>query len=301
MKRLLKDRSFLIAIILTFLFLLVGFTALHSGSVGYGFLIFLAIPVVLGLSLGALPKWKHAMVGTVICLFFFLLGLMILGLEGYICVLMVLPIILPPIFLAAVTTHLAKRYDKIKETENLPVLILPLFLFLLGIPVENKLGGHQKKIIEVTSAIQLPYSCIEAYNHIKSVDTLIAEKSWLMKIGLPVPQKCLLDREAVGGIRTCYFSGGKIVERITALEKGKLLEMDVISYELTGRKWLGFRKARYRFDSLATNQCRMTRITTYTSELRPRFYWEPLERLGIEQEHSYVFNNLLRQLRAQHP
>ena len=44
----------------------------------------------------------------------------------------------------------------------------------------------------------------------------------------------------------------------------------------------------------------MTRITNYTSELKPRFYWEPLEKLGIEQEHQYVFNNLVNDLNKTH-
>lgn len=43
--------------------------------------------------------------------------------------------------------------------------------------------------------------------------------------------------------------------------------------------------------------CKLTRITTYTSVLTPRFYWEPLEKIGIEQEHDYVFDNLKRDLK----
>lgn len=36
--------------------------------------------------------------------------------------------------------------------------------------------------------------------------------------------------------------------------------------------------------------------------LKPRFYWQPLEKWGIEQEHEYeyeyVFNNLIKDLKA---
>lgn len=138
---------------------------------------------------------------------------------------------------------------------------------------------------------------MEVYETIKSVDTLEAEKPFLMKLDLPVPQKCILEDEKVGGLRTCYFEGGQIVERITELEKGKVLKMDVIDYQLTGRKWLGFKEAIYTFDQLANGHCKMRRITTYTSELYPRFYWQPLEIIGIEQEHEYVFSNLKKDLK----
>ena len=133
-----------------------------------------------------------------------------------------------------------------------------------------------------------------------TADTLDAEKPFLMKLDLPIPQKCILEEEKVGGLRTCYFEGGQIVEKITELEKGKILKMDVIGYQLTGRKWLGFKEAIYLFDELDNGGTKMTRITTYTSELNPRFYWRPLEKIGIEQEHEYVFSNLKKDLKNKH-
>lgn len=300
MKRILGDRSFRLSVLLTLLFLVTGFAFLHFGLAAYGWWLFVLLPVVLGLSLGALPHKRSVVTGGVLCLIAFLIGLVALGFEGILCVVMVLPVVLPLVFLGAVLTHLADRYRQLKTTDKLPVLVLPLFVFLFGAPVEKAMVADKKKVIEVKSEITLPYSPRQVYDAIKSVDTLDAEKSFLMKLDLPVPQKCVLEQEEVGGLRTCYFSGGKIVERITALERGKLLKMNVISYTLTGRKWLGFTEAVYRFDSMGVSRCRMTRITAYTSELRPRFYWEPLERMGIEQEHEYVFRNLERDLKKKY-
>ena len=53
------------------------------------------------------------------------------------------------------------------------------------------------------------------------------------------------------------------------------------------RKWLGFRETIYTFEEIVPNQCKMIRVTAYNSELKPRVDWEPLERIGIEQEHKY--------------
>ena len=137
---------------------------------------------------------------------------------------------------------------------------------------------------------------MQVYDVIKSVDTLNVEKTFLMQLDLPVPHKCVLDKEEVGGIRTCYFDGGIIKQEVVALEKGRLMQMKVLDYQLTGRKWLGFEDAIYTFDSLPNGHCKMTRITSYTSELYPRFYWQPLEQIGIEQEHDYVFRNIVQDL-----
>jgi hypothetical protein len=300
MKSILKDRSFRLSIILTLIFLGTGFIFLHFGMTGYGWVFFVLLPVVLGISIGALPSKPMAYLGLVIAIIVLLVGLVTMGLEGIVCVIMILPIVLPLIFIVSIIIHLLKRYDEIKKFDNVPVLILPLLIFIMGVPIEKQLTQEKKTVIEVKSEIFFNYSNTKVYDAIKSVDTLVAKKPFLMKLDLPVPQKCVLEKEEVGSLRTCYFSGGRIIERITALEKGKLLKMEVIKYELTGRKWLGFKEAIYLFDSLGINRCKMTRITTYTSELKPRLYWQPLEQMGIEQEHEYVFANLTNDLKRKY-
>jgi hypothetical protein len=197
--------------------------------------------------------------------------------------------------------HLIKKYrNSDKQDSLIKSSILPFCLFLTFAFIETELTKNKIYIIEVKSEIILPYSPIQVYETIKSVDTLDAEKPFLMKLDLPIPQKCVLEEEKVGGIRTCYFEGGQIVEKITELEKGKILRMDVIDYQLTGRKWLGFKEAIYLFDELENGQTKMTRVTTYSSELYPRFYWRPLEKIGIEQEHEYVFSNLKKDLKIKY-
>lgn len=301
MKKIIKDKSFRLSVTLSLLFFGVGFAFLHYSLADYGWVFFVLLPLVLGFSSGTLPRKGMGAIGLVVGVFIFLILLLLGQLEGFICVIMSLPIIIPLLFLGRAISHWLIKYKKSRSSDKFHVLVLPFILFLLGAPIEQKVVDDQKEIIIVTSEIYLPYSTLQVYDAIKSVDTLIAEKPFLMKIDLPVPYKCVLEKEEVGALRTCYFEGGKIVERITAFEKGKLLQMDVIDYELTGRKWLGFEEAIYTFEAIGIDSCKMTRITTYSSELYPRIYWEPLERIGIEQEHDYVFNNLKRDLRLQNP
>jgi len=306
MKRILKDRSFRLSIILTFIFMGTGIAFLFLGLADYSWILFVLLPIVLGISIGALPNRKWALYGAILAAIIFLLLLLVGQLSGFICVVMTLPILIPLIFLGSIITHLIKRYEEIKSTDKLPVLLLPLLLFLFAAPVERFLKQEKRKVIEVRTEQVFNYTPEQVYDAIKSVDTLIAEKPFLMKFDLPVPVKCVLSKEEVGGIRTCYFKGGNlsggdfgggtITEKITELQRAKVLKMDVIAYNLIGRKWLGFKEAIYYFDKISDHQCRLTRVTTYTSELTPRIYWEPLEKIGIRQEHEYVFNNLANDL-----
>ena len=306
MKEILKDRSFQLSIILTLIFLGTGIAFLFLGLVDYSWVLFVLLPIVLGVSIGSMPNKKYILRAALISAAIILICLVIPGLSGLICIVMALALVTPFIFLGYVISHLVKRYKQIKGTNRLSVLILPLIPFLIAAPTEHFLKKDKEEIIEVRTEQVFNYTPEQVYDAIKSVDTLDAEKPFLMSFDLPVPTKCVLEKEEVGGIRTCYFKGGNfsnadfgggtIVEKITELERGKILKMDVTDYNLIGRNWLGFKQAIYYFDKVDDPSCKLTRVTTYTSVLTPRWYWQPMEELGIRQAHDYVFSNLTNDL-----
>ncbi|MCC9166491.1 polyketide cyclase [Pontibacter harenae] len=290
-----KNKCFRISLILSLVFLSCGFALLHYGLVEYGIAFFVLLPVVVGFSIGALPSKGWSVFGLCVTLVCMVTGMIMLGLEGAVCGFMVLGILLPLLFLGSVIGHLVMQLGEGKGTTDLKILVAPFLLFLFAAPIENVLT-ESPEVVEAKTEIILPYTPDEVFDAIKSVDTLDVPRSFLMQIGLPVPHKCILEKEEVGAQRTCYFDGGQIKEEVTAYEKGKVLQMIVTDYQLTGRKWLGFKDAIYLFEELPGNKTKLTRITTYTSELKPRLYWQPLEEMGIQQEHDYVFRNLQKDL-----
>jgi hypothetical protein len=147
----------------------------------------------------------------------------------------------------------------------------------------------------VESKIYLPFNNEKVFDYIKSVDTLDTKKPFLMQLGLPVPQKCVLEKEAVGARRICFFEEGSIDEVVTEIKQGEILKMNVTNYRLPGRKWLKFQEAIYLFEKKETGTV-LTRITTYRTELKPRFYWKFWEVRAIEAEHEYVLKDLERRL-----
>ncbi len=307
MTKILKDKSFRISIILTTIFIGTGIAFLFLNLVDYSWILFGLLPVVLGVAIGTMQVRKYALLGAIITTVLLLVAIYIPGLSGVICIVMAIGLVVPFIFLGYVIARLVKRYRLITETNRLSVLILPLIPFMVAAPAEHFLKKEKETVIEVKTARIYNYTPEQVYDAIKSVDTLDAEKPFLLKLDLPVPTKCVLEKEAVGALRTCYFKGGQlsnadfgggtITERVTQLERGKVLKMEVINYNLIGRKWLGFKEAIYYFEPSGNNACKLTRITTYTSVLTPRFYWQPMEKTGIRQEHDYVLNNLAKDLK----
>ena len=116
-----------------------------------------------------------------------------------------------------------------------------------------------------------------------------------MNLGLSVPKKCVLEKEEIGAKRTCYFDGGRIEEKVTDIKRGEFIKMKVTDYDLPGFKWLKFDDAIYLFDQEG-DSTKLTRITTYQSQLKPRIYWEFWEKQAIEAEHEYVLKDLKRRL-----
>lgn len=310
MKGILKDRSFQLSILLTTIFIGTGIIFLFLGLVDYSWILFGLLPVVLGLAIGSMKFRKRALLGAIITTILLLIALYIPGQSGIICIVMAIGLIAPFISLGYVIATLIQRYGEIKRTDNLSILILPLIPFLIAAPVEHLLRTEKESVVEVRTEKIFNYSAEQVYDAIKSVDTLDAEKPLLLKLDLPIPTKCILEKEEVGALRTCYFKGGRlsnadfgggtITERVTEIKRAEVLKMDVIDYNLIGRKWLGFKEAIYYFERISDHGCKLTRVTTYTSVLTPRFYWEPMEKLGVRQEHDYVFNNLEKDLKTKY-
>src|SRR5687768_10595735 len=117
MTKILKDKSFRLSIALTFIFFGTGIAFLFLGLADLSWILFILLPVVLGISIGALTNKKYIIWGSIIATIITLVGMFIPGLSGLLCIVMALPIIVPLIFLVYIIAHLTKRYKEIKSTE----------------------------------------------------------------------------------------------------------------------------------------------------------------------------------------
>jgi len=66
MKRIIKDTSFQLSIILTLIFLGTGIAFLFLGLVDYSWILFILLPIVLGVAIGAMPNKKYILLGALI-------------------------------------------------------------------------------------------------------------------------------------------------------------------------------------------------------------------------------------------
>ena len=286
--------------LLTVVLSTIGFILLELNLVPYGFTLFCIMPILLGYVIGVYPNYKILLAYTGVfgvMTFFWLL--VIGGLESWWCV-----ITLSPLFFVAfyIGMHIGyiirqsviiRKNDKMKNQE-LNIYLLPVFVLIISSSIE-KFFTEKFTDVTVETRILLPYPKEIVFDYIKSVDTLDSDKPFLFHIGVQIPLRCVLEKDSVGAKRTCYFKEGTIDEVVVEIKRGEILKMKITNYGMPGRKWLHFQDAIYLFKQVG-NETELTRITTYKTELKPRFYWNYFETTAIEAEHNYVLNDLRRRL-----
>ena len=284
--------------ITTAVILMAGFLLVHFGFASMGGTFFCIFPFAVGFSIGTHHKRETRQYYIILFGVIIFFGLLLAGaLEGLVCVLMALPIFLLFVWIG---TKFQKKVVK-KDIDDhliLPISLMPLVVLLVLDPLEQMILP-EPVVITIENSIVLNYPASIVFDEVKQMDKLDAEKPLGLVLGLPAPYKCVLEADTVGAKRHCLFEKGKIVAQITKYEKGKILEMQVIDYTLTGKDWFEFVDAKYTFEEIGS-QTKITRTSSYKSILNPRIYWQPLEAYGIEQEHLFVLNSLKKNLREKY-
>ncbi|MFT5337818.1 MAG: hypothetical protein ACI9YL_001830, partial [Luteibaculaceae bacterium] len=124
------NQKFVVSIAISFSFLSLGFALLHFGLIGYGLSFFVFLPFCLGYILGGPHVKKFSYWGLVISLVLFFLLLLFGGLEGMVCILMALPLIIGAILLGVLVKYLMAKFRKKKEPNLLKSSVLPFCIFL---------------------------------------------------------------------------------------------------------------------------------------------------------------------------
>lgn len=283
--------------ILTAVILLIGFVLMQINFVDYGYAFFILFPLFLGFAIGTLFKNGFQILYLTIGIVVGSLALLMFGIEGFVCVLMLLPIFIFSVWLGYfISKRLKMKVDS--DTQKVMVSVLPLIV-LLGAGHLEKMIDLEPQKIEIVSSKLLDYTPEIVFDEVKAMEKLDAEKSLLMKLGLPTPIRCELKADTVGALRHCIFENGAIIAQLTKYEKGKILEMNVVDYTLTGRHWFKFIDANYTFEE-SEGKTKITRTSSYTSILKPRWYWEPLEKYGIEKEHEFVLSSLKKNIKEKY-
>jgi hypothetical protein len=275
-----------------------GFRLVNDSDGSMGSVLFFFLPFVTGLATAIVTQGKEVIfaslgISAIACTAW----LIFTGLEGWVCVLMSTPLIAFSLGMGALIGSLVRQYLLAVGAKHLVLLltigVLPFFLVAAKKIEEPSRRMPRAETITNTFITDAPRELV--WNQLKTFDRIEGTKGLLMRIGLPVPVSCTMSGDGVGATRTCYFEQGHIAERVTEWNPPSSMKLEITEFDVPGRPWLSFEGASYELTT-ENGHTVVTRKTTIVSRLSPAWYWRRLEKIGVETEHEYLFEEVKRKI-----
>lgn len=280
------------------------------GLGSYGAAMFFGTPVITGSVASYILNRKHmrgvgltlihsTLTMTVACAAFLLMGL-----EGIICIVMAMPIMIPlGLFGALVGRSIACSLHRQRRNEHPGLLGCMLALpFVAWIEVATQ----QHPTFEVISSIKIDAPIEKVWENVIHFSDISAEPSWYFKLGIAYPTRAHIEGSGVGARRFCEFSTGTFVEPITAWESPTKLSFNVSEqpepmFELTPYKHIhpphltgAFRSTRgeFRLAAIGPQRTLLEGSTWYQLDVRPLTYWSVWTDWILHRIHFRVLDHI---------
>jgi hypothetical protein len=283
-------------------------TALSVLSSTYGFLMFLVSPALGGFC-GALILGRDERVTKIATFLWVALagtmvygaGMLIIQLEGMICMILAFPLALPSSLGGAA---LGKAWLE-RDVRPVPPGA-PLLLLCLG-AVDYSMRDSED-ILEVSTSVTVSAEPARVWSEVIELGEVRAKDDWVFRTGLAAPVRCELLGTGVGASRICTVTTGDIPEVITRWEPGRILAFNALSTPppmvevnpfgpVDAPHLHGFYRVidgSFEIEPLVNGQTRLTRKTKIGSKIRPFMYWSRICGWGVERGHQVVLSELRR-------
>jgi hypothetical protein len=273
----------------------------------YGAALFFGTPLVMGACCGFLynrPYSQSTMstTGIVALMLLIAMGALIgFALEGAICVIMAVPILLP---LCLFGGWIGKA---IADSSNASYRgFLPLVLLLPAVAaVESSRGKPQTFMVMTSLEIDAPAETV--WNHVIEFPELDPPDEWYFKLGIAAPLRARIERHGVGATRHCEFTTGAFVEPITVWEAPHRLAFNVADQpppmiELSPyrhvhpthleNQTLRSLRGEFRLIPLSERRTRLEGRTWYEFQMFPQSYWTLWSDTIIQRIHLRVLAHI---------
>lgn len=228
-------------------------------------------------------------------------AILVVALEGALCVAMATPLALCFAFLGATFAHAITRR---RSPEMASILMLVSVVpALMGADV--RLGGAAP-LHEVESTIVIDSQPAAVWNHVVDFPALPPPTETLFRVGVAYPLSARIVARGVGGIRYCEFSTGDFVEPITAWQPAKRLEFNVAKNPDPMREWSPYghidtphlhgylvsRHGEFVLKPLRGGRTLLVGRTWYQQYLWPDVYWTLWSNHIIHDIHYRVLRHI---------
>jgi Polyketide cyclase / dehydrase and lipid transport len=210
-------------------FSLVCFAALFAAAFylanygRYGWTLFVMLPVLAG----GLGTWSMqpvtwgravrtgAIVGSMGCLLF-----LVVGKEGFFCVLMALPIVVPLTILGSLLAYWGGGLSNPKQPAAMCLLLPISMLFDVN---------ARPPVYSVTTSIVVNAPPERVWKNVVAFPDISAQPDWVLSTGLAYPIRTRIEGSGFDAPRKCDLSTGTVEERVVVWDEPRLLRFVVTS------------------------------------------------------------------------
>jgi len=174
-------------------------------------------------------RWARMLFGPWVSAVIMTLCTVALQLEGWICVIMALPVILFMASLGGVVAGFARPKVQTDGGRRLCVAAVALLPFVAG-PLES-LRARSNELRTVACSIDIAATPAQVWRQIRSVPRITEAEhtfSWHHRVGFPRPTEAVLEGTGVGSVRYARFEGDLLfVEKVTEWDENRRLSFSI--------------------------------------------------------------------------
>lgn len=289
----------LIGLSLVILLIACGVALLHGGV--YGWTIFVLFPAVLG----GLASWvfrpatgaRAAGTGAFAVMASSCL-LLLAGQEGFLCILLSLPLVMPLGALGGLLVHHAEPASH-RARGVMTLLLLPAVTLTWD-------AKAPPPVFQVRTEVVVAAPPEQVWKHVVTFSELPEPEEWFFRAGLAYPKRARIEGSGAGAIRYCEFSTGPFVEPIEVWDKPRLLRFAVTENPAPMHEWSPYaqvlpkhlhgylvsKRGQFRLTRLANGSTLLEGTTWYQHGLWPAAYWRWWSDAIIHRIHLRVLNHV---------
>jgi uncharacterized membrane protein YhaH (DUF805 family) len=291
-------------------FLGLGFVVMGTIVIGaYGWSLFVALPFCLGM-FSALLYSYHEPRDCWQCMGVALLpvgllgaGLVLIAVEGIICILMAAPLALGLAALGGSLGYVIQAHHWRAQTPAMFSILILLVPASFGV---EHAAALRPPMYEVRTAIGVNAPPDKVWNQVVAFAEIPPPKELLFRAGIAYPIRAEITGHGVGAVRNCIFSTGPFVEPIEVWDEPRLLRFGVTANpaplnELTPYGHIdaphlhGYfisEKGQFSLTALPGGRTRLEGTTWYHDAMRPAGYWHLWSDYIIHRIHTRVLEHI---------
>lgn len=305
-----KLRSALFSILLTVAIACLYVSLSTQGLKEYGAGLFFASPLVCGFvavySYNRSDKkpLRDSLSVATIAGFVSLFGFLVVGLEGLICIVMAIPVVIPLFLVGGLMGYAVSKATSKKAPSDVSTLILIVAVPLL-MGFEAKKSDDQQ-IRKAVTRVVISASIDKVWDEVIQFSTIPEPTEILFRMGIAYPTSARIEGKGVGAIRYCTFSTGSFVEPITHWEKNHKLAFDVSEQPTPMTEvspYTGIHpphldwavrsiKGQFVLKESDDGMVELEGTTWFHTEMKPEPYWSFIAEEMIHLIHHRVLNHI---------